>query len=139
MPSRTTNTISSTHPASSNRRQVCATIGQPPSSRKSLSILGPIRVPLPAATIMAETIKRREVAVLDWEFQARRGLCRGLLPLLARSHHLTGARGVSKLHAMKWHRASGLHNRSSHSKPTPIPNKLVNDDLANEMPEGRRL
>ena len=55
-PSRTTMTISSTQRVSSNVRQVCATTGEPFNSRNSLSRFGPIRMPLPAATMMAETI-----------------------------------------------------------------------------------
>src|SRR5438552_14718872 len=36
-----------------NRAQVWATTGRPATSRKSLSTFGPMRVPLPAATMMA--------------------------------------------------------------------------------------
>ena len=56
VPSRTTMIISSMAGACSNRRQVCARTGQPAISRKSLSTFWPMRVPLPAATIKAETI-----------------------------------------------------------------------------------
>jgi len=48
--------------ASSKRRQVCATNGQPFNSRNSLSTSGPMRVPLPAATIRAEVIFQRGAA-----------------------------------------------------------------------------
>src|SRR5437867_8962358 len=39
-----------------NLAQVWATTGRPATSRKSLSTFGPMRVPLPAATMMAETM-----------------------------------------------------------------------------------
>ena len=64
------------HPASSNRRQVCATMGHPSNSTKSLSTWGPMRVPLPAATMMAEIINRPEGAGLARGFQAARCACR---------------------------------------------------------------
>ncbi len=54
--SRTTRTISSIQAALSNRCHVWAITGRPASSRKSLSTFGPMRVPAPAATMMAEVM-----------------------------------------------------------------------------------
>src|ERR1035438_4820065 len=48
--------ISSMHAASLNCFQVWATTGRPATSSQSLSTLAPMRVPLPAATMMAEFI-----------------------------------------------------------------------------------
>src|SRR6266850_7392377 len=67
IPSRTTRMISSMQAASSKRRQVRASTGTPLSSRNSLSTLGPMRVPLPAATIMAEVISGRNSPIEDLE------------------------------------------------------------------------
>src|SRR5262245_46314972 len=53
MPSRTTMTTSSMAAQSSKRCQVWATTGRPATSRKSLSVPAPMRVPRPAATMMA--------------------------------------------------------------------------------------
>jgi hypothetical protein len=58
------------HPASSNRRQVCAPMGHSSNSRKSLSAYGPLRVPLSVATMMAEIINRQQGAGLMGPFQA---------------------------------------------------------------------
>src|SRR5687767_9310643 len=46
------------HGASSNRRQVCAMTGSPATSRNNLSMFGPMRVPRPAATMMALVMGR---------------------------------------------------------------------------------
>ena len=43
----------------SKRRHVWATTGRPATSRNNLSMPGPIRVPLPAATMMAVFIEKR--------------------------------------------------------------------------------
>src|SRR5512138_1614116 len=51
--------ISSMPSAASNWRHVWTTTGQPASSRNNLSRSAPMRVPLPAATIMAEVILRQ--------------------------------------------------------------------------------
>ena len=53
-PDRITNTISSIRLLASNRLQVCATRGSPLTSRNSLSVPGPMRRLLPAATMTAE-------------------------------------------------------------------------------------
>ena len=53
IPARTTTTISWMQSARSKRSHVCATSGRPATSRKSLSTFGPMRVPRPAATMMA--------------------------------------------------------------------------------------
>src|SRR5688500_3388030 len=72
-PGRTTTIISSISLQASKRSQVCATTGRPATSRKSLSTLGPMRVPRPAATMMAKVIGRnfdrvvREDQLAIWE------------------------------------------------------------------------
>ena len=47
------------HPASLKRCQVWAMTGRPASSRKSLSMFAPMRVPFPAATIIADVMGAR--------------------------------------------------------------------------------
>src|SRR2546428_7087078 len=44
------------HWAASKRCQVCAMTGRPATARNNLSTPGPMRTPLPAATIIAEVI-----------------------------------------------------------------------------------
>src|SRR2546425_622546 len=56
-----------------NRAQVWATTGRPATSSKSLSTFGPMRVPLPAATMMA-LFTGLQVAGCRWPRQARLGM-----------------------------------------------------------------